>query len=453
MKKIIKRILIGFVLFWVGIFALGVILTIVDPPEGDETVQEEAAAPATDTDGADSGGKETVETGSGDAVSGDAVAVESGTAVAAESPAAVSAKADTKAADSVQAETTAQAEAGKQAATQAETAKAEPEKQTVQTVAAKAPTAFDISKVPAYSGQPCAVINKNKPFFSDSDKTTTAFETYSPLDKLGRCGVAYANICKEIMPTEPRGEIGMVKPSGWHTVKYNGVVEGNYLYNRCHLIGYQLAGENANTKNLITGTRYMNTQGMLPYENDTDAYVERTGHHVLYRVTPVFEGSNLVASGVLMEAQSVEDNNFYFCVYCYNVQPGVTINYANGDSALDGTAAPQPAKAANSGSSSGQAAASGSSSGQAAAAGATAGQAASAGTTQPAAQPSETAAAPAATTNDVTGTYILNTNKHKFHLPTCSSVGQMSEKNKKEYTGSRQALIDQGYSPCQRCNP
>ena len=195
-------------------------------------------------------------------------------------------------------------------------------------------SSFDFSQVPAYSGQPVFIVNDNVPFFSAGDVTTTAFEKYSDLDSLGRCGVAYANICKELMPTEPRGTIGAVRPSGWHTVKYSGVVEGNYLYNRCHLIAYELAGENANTKNLITGTRYMNTQGMLPYENDTAAYVKRTGHHVLYRVTPIFEGDNLVASGVLMEAQSVEDDNFHFCIYCYNVQPGVVINYLNGDSAL-----------------------------------------------------------------------------------------------------------------------
>ncbi len=195
-------------------------------------------------------------------------------------------------------------------------------------------SSFDFSQVPVYSGQPFVVINNNVPFFTADDLTTTAFEKYSDLDSLGRCGVAFANICKELMPTEPRGTIGAVRPSGWHTVKYNGVIEGNYLYNRCHLIAYELAGENANTKNLITGTRYMNTEGMLPYENDTAAYVERTGHHVLYRVTPIFEGENLVASGVLMEARSVEDDNFHFCIFCYNVQPGVEINYLNGDSVL-----------------------------------------------------------------------------------------------------------------------
>ena len=140
------------------------------------------------------------------------------------------------------------------------------------------------------------------------------------------------------MPSEARGEIGQIRPSGWHTVKYTGVVDGNYLYNRCHLIAYCLTAENANKKNLITGTRYMNNEGMLPYEEKTARYIDKTNNHVLYRVTPVFEGSNLVASGVLMEAYSVEDQGkgFCFCTYCYNVQPGVAIDYATGDSHLSG---------------------------------------------------------------------------------------------------------------------
>ncbi len=196
-------------------------------------------------------------------------------------------------------------------------------------------TAVATSELPVYSGSAYAVINNNVPGFSASDMTRTdAFETYSSLDSLGRCGVAYANICKEIMPTSERGAIGSVRPSGWHTVKYNGVVDGNYLYNRCHLIGYQLSGENANNKNLITGTRYLNVEGMLPFENMVDDYVDETNNHVLYRVTPVFEGDNLVASGVQMEAYSVEDSGagISFNVYCYNVQPGITIDYATGDS-------------------------------------------------------------------------------------------------------------------------
>ena len=195
-----------------------------------------------------------------------------------------------------------------------------------------------LDAIPAYDGRAYVAVNNNEPFFTDSDMTTTAFENYSDLDSFGRCGVAYANICKDIMPTEERGKIGMIKPSGWHTVKYD-VIKDRYLYNRCHLIGYQLAGENANPKNLITGTRYLNVEGMLPFENLVADYVNNTGNHVLYRVTPMFSGSNLVANGVLIEAKSVEDNGggILFNVYCYNVQPGVGINYENGDSWLDGT--------------------------------------------------------------------------------------------------------------------
>ena len=197
----------------------------------------------------------------------------------------------------------------------------------------KTPAAMSVEDIPAYSGEPYVVLNDNWPDFDAEDLTTEPFELYSELDYLGRCGMAYANICLEIMPTEPREEIGQVKPSGWHTAKYE-CVEGKYLYNRCHLIGYQLAGENANKQNLITGTRYMNVDGMLPFENMVDSYVEETGNHVLYRVTPIFDGGNLVASGVQMEALSVEDEGEGLCfnVYIYNVQPGVSIDYATGDS-------------------------------------------------------------------------------------------------------------------------
>lgn len=189
--------------------------------------------------------------------------------------------------------------------------------------------------VPESATTPYVTVNDNVPYFSEDDLTTEAFEDYSELDALGRCQVAYANICKEIMPTEERGEIGMIRPSGWHTVKYD-IIDGKYLYNRCHLIGYQLAGENANEKNLITGTRYLNVVGMLPFENMVADYVNETDNHVLYRVTPVFEGDNLVASGVRIEAESVEDKGegIQFHVYCYNVQPGITIDYATGDSWL-----------------------------------------------------------------------------------------------------------------------
>lgn len=260
-------------------------------------------------------------------------------------------------------------------------------------------SSFDLSQVPAYSGEPYVVVNNNIPFFKDSDLTTEAFEKYSDLDSLGRCGVAYANVCQEIMPTEKRGAIGMVKPTGWQTVKYDWV-DGKYLYNRCHLIGYQLSGENANEKNLITGTRYLNVDGMLPFENLVADYVHETDHHVLYRVTPVFENSNLVASGVLMEAQSVEDDDVLFCVYCYNVQPKVTIDYATGESHASEDTNIQE-------------------------------------------------------TSQSTGeqTYIVNENTKKFHLPSCSSVKDMNSGNKREFTGDRQELLDEGYSACKTCHP
>ena len=192
--------------------------------------------------------------------------------------------------------------------------------------------------IPAYSGQPYVVINDNVPFFEDVDKKTKSFEKYSPLDVLGRCGVAYANVSRELMPTEERGDIGSVKPTGWVQEKYEGLVDANppYLYNRCHLIAYCLTAENANEKNLITGTRYMNVNGMLPFEEQVARYLDANDNHVLYRVTPIFKKNNLLASGVLMEAYSVEDDGagICFCVYCYNVQPGVKIDYKTGKNSL-----------------------------------------------------------------------------------------------------------------------
>ena len=198
-------------------------------------------------------------------------------------------------------------------------------------------TNYNLSNIPEYTDKIYTEINNNIPYFEEKEHTTKAFENYSQLDNLKRCGVAYANICKEIMPSEneKRGAISSVKPTGWQTAKYPGTVDGNYLYNRCHLIGYQLAGENANAKNLITGTRYMNVEGMLPFENKVAEYIEKNNNnHVLYRVTPDFKGDNKVASGVEMEAYSVEDNGrgISFNVYVYNVQPGITINYQTGES-------------------------------------------------------------------------------------------------------------------------
>lgn len=271
-----------------------------------------------------------------------------------------------------------------------------------------------LDSIPDYSESPYVTVNDNQPYFSDTDLTTTSFESYSELDSLGRCGVAYACISPDTMPTEERGSIGQIKPSGWHTVKYDSV-EGKYLYNRCHLIGYQLTAENANGHNLITGTRYLNVDGMLPFENMVADYIKETGNHVLYRVTPVFDGNNLVASGALMEAESVEDNGegIYFNVYCYNVQPGVTINYSTGDSALSERSTPDTTES----------------------------------------QIPETASADSATEESIKQTYILNTNTHKFHDPFCSSVEDMKDSNKKTYTGSREDLIAQGYEPCGQCKP
>ena len=294
-------------------------------------------------------------------------------------------------------------------------------------------SAFNAADVPAYSGEPYTAVNNNEPYFTSDNLTTEAFENYSELDALGRCGVAYANVCLETMPTEKRGSISEVKPTGWHSVKYDNV-DGKSLYNRCHLIGYQLTAENANKQNLITGTRYLNVDGMLPFENMVADYVKETDNHVLYRATPIFTGDNLVADGVLMEGYSVEDegDGICFCVYAYNVQPGITIDYATGDSWLS-------SESGNSDSSSG-----GNS--------AVSQSAADKSGTQQAAVQTESVKETSAPVS--TGTeYILNTNTKKFHYPSCSSVKQMKASNKKEYTGSRDDLIAQGYDPCKKCNP
>ena len=196
-------------------------------------------------------------------------------------------------------------------------------------------SADSVEEIPPFSGEAYVVINDNVPFFVEEELTTESYEYYSELDALGRCGVTEACIGIDIMPTEERGDIGSVKPSGWKSVKYD-IVDGKYLYNRCHLIGFQLAGENANKKNLITGTRYLNIEGMLPFENMVADYVQETENHVLYRVTPIFDGEDLVAQGVVMEGLSVEDagEGICFCVFAYNAQPGVTIDYATGESWL-----------------------------------------------------------------------------------------------------------------------
>lgn len=284
----------------------------------------------------------------------------------------------------------------------------------------------NLKQIPAFGSKPYVTVNDNQPGFASSELTTSSFEKYSPLDSLGRCGTAYACLSKDTMPTGERGSIGQVKPSGWHTVKYD-CVDGKYLYNRCHLIGWQLSGENANEKNLITGTRYMNTEGMLPFENMVADYIKETNNHVLYRVTPIFEGNNLVASGVQIEAYSVEDNGEGICfnVYCYNSQPGVIIDYATGDSRLaeaEATTAKSTTKATT--------------------------KAPTKTTTKKVQKPAENNGA-----GSHAQTYILNTNTKKFHYPNCSSVGQMSDKNKLERTCTREEIINDGYEPCKRCNP
>jgi DNA-entry nuclease len=269
------------------------------------------------------------------------------------------------------------------------------------------PSGFSLADVPEYKDSPYTYINGNIPYFTSKDLTTDPMEEYSDLDELGRCGEAFANICTDTMPTEERGEIGSVKPSGWHTVKYNGIVDGNYLYNRCHLIAYCLAGENANEKNLITGTRYFNTEGMLPFEKEVAQYVEDTGNHVLYRVTPVFKGDELVARGVLMEAISVENcNDFGFCVYVYNVQPGITIDYKTGESWISGVSDQNNTEDITKG------------------------------------------------TEEATNcTYIINSNTGKFHKKDCSSVQKMNAANRNDTDQTREELIADGYIPCGICSP
>ncbi|MBR5817605.1 MAG: DNA/RNA non-specific endonuclease [Clostridia bacterium] len=255
--------------------------------------------------------------------------------------------------------------------------------------------------------------NDNKPYFTETEITSTAFENYSPLDSLGRCGVVTACIGKETMPKngEERGEIGSVKPSGWIQASYD-CVPGKYLYHRSHLIGWQLTAENANEKNLITGTEFMNTDGMLPFENQIAAYIKATGNHVMYRVTPDFRNNNLVANGVLIEAISVEDNGkgICFCVYVFNHQPGVSIDYSTGRSRLS-----SPSDGNNTDNS---------------------GNNDDGGEAIPEAK-----------------NYILNTNSMKFHKDTCASGNKTSAAHRQDYYGFREDLINEGYNPCAVCNP
>lgn len=303
--------------------------------------------------------------------------------------------------------------------------KAEQEKTSANAQQEKVPVSgtqqSDISMetIPEYDGEPYVVIDDNEPNFTEEELQPEAYETYGTLDALGRCSIAEASIGEGLMPTEKRGAIGQVKPTGWHTVKYD-MVEGKYLYNRCHLIGYQLTAENANEKNLITGTRYMNTEGMLPFENMVADYIKETGNHVMYRVTPVFERENLVASGVQMEAESVEDQgaDLSFNVYVYNVQPGVEIDYKTGESWEANELLPASKNSDKAGN-------------------AVSGTASDKDSSDPVSEQ----------------TYILNTSSKKFHKESCSGVKSMKEKNKKVYTGKREEVIEQGYAPCGNCHP
>ena len=254
---------------------------------------------------------------------------------------------------------------------------------------------FSLSEVEPYNGEAFTMVNDNIPYFNVENIDDEAFEYYAPLDSLERCTGAVALVGKETMPTKKRGNISQVKPTGWQSITYDHV-DGKHLYNRCHLIGFQLTGEDANKENLITGTRYLNVEGMLPFENMIADYVKETNNHVLYRVTPIFEEDNLVASGVLLEAYSLEDqgDGIEFCVYAYNVQPMVTINYKDGTS--HETKANQTSKKEY---------------------------------------------------------YIINTNTKTFHRASCPSAQDITKQNKKTYRGDKKALLSQGYKACKRCKP
>ena len=282
--------------------------------------------------------------------------------------------------------------------------------------AVQAESADTIAEVPEYDGVPYVEINDNEPEFTEAELTTESYEEYSELDPLGRCGTAEACIGEDLMPDGEREDISEVEPTGWENREYD-IVDGGYVYNRCHLIGFQLSGENANEENLITGTRYMNTEGMLPFENMVAEYVQETDNHVMYRVTPVFEGDDLVASGVQMEAESVEDGGAGICfnIYVYNVQPEIIIDYSTGanwadtDSGNEKTAdisAADDSDAEN-------------------------------GEDQ---EPKEQ-------------TYIMNKNTKKFHKPGCSSVDDIKAENKSGFTGTREELIEDGFDPCGKCRP
>ena len=282
--------------------------------------------------------------------------------------------------------------------------------------AVQAESADTIAEVPEYDGVPYVEINDNEPEFAEAELTTVSYEEYSELDPLGRCGTAEACIGEDLMPDEEREDISEVKPTGWENREYD-IVDGGYVYNRCHLIGFQLSGENANEENLITGTRYMNTEGMLPFENMVAEYVQETDNHVMYRVTPVFEGDDLVASGVQMEAESVEDDGAGICfnIYVYNVQPEIIIDYSTGANWAD----------TDSGD----------------------------GKTADISAADDSDAESGEDKERKEQTYILNKNTKKFHKPECSSVDDIKAKNKSGFTGTREELIEDGFDPCGKCRP
>lgn len=262
---------------------------------------------------------------------------------------------------------------------------------------------FDAAKLQEYDGSAWITVNNDVPFFTEEDMTTECYISLSELDELGRCGPGMMCAGLEFMPDGERGEIGMIKPSGWVQEKYPDVIEESpsYLYNRAHILMWALSGINADERGLITGTRYMNIEGMLPNEEMVLDYIESTGEHVMCRVTPVFTGDNLLADGVLMEARSVESDGLMYCRYAYNVQPGIVIDYATGESYAEGYAEPIPDPVPGNG----------------------------------------------------VAAYIGNKNSMIFHLPDCGSVDKMKEKNKVYFYGDREEPISQGYEPCGGCNP
>ena len=268
--------------------------------------------------------------------------------------------------------------------------------------------AFDYSEVPPYDGTHAWYdVNDDVPFLTEEDMAFTG-QFYNDLDDLGRCTYAMVLVGPETLPKKPREDISTVRPTGWKQARYDGIDPegGEMLFNRCHLVGHQLTAQNVNERNLITGTRYMNVEGMLPFENSVRMYVEGTGNHVVYRVTPYFEGDELLCRGVLMEARSVEDGLVQFCAFCYNVQPGITLDYATGESSGPEYTGDRSIKEIEENG------------------------------------------------EDEEGvTYVLNIGSKKFHRPSCESVGDMKEKNRTETAKSREELLNEGYSPCKRCNP